>query len=289
VTHPIQYQAPLLRRIAAEPGIDLTVFFCSDFSLRSYLDPDFGKAIAWDIPLTGGYRHEILPAVGGRDRVSFWRPFNYGLARRLNRGNFDVLWVHGYNRWFHWRAMAGAKIRGLKVLVRDEATPISAPRSYLKRIVKRWFFLGLRKCVDGFLASGPQRVLSLLVLPRGFPVPLRWIMAFLVIRPGGRREREHCARTWVEAGRPASFTPASYRSQTRRDLLEAYIRMSPDQAGSASYLVFIGDGDQQSLERRAGAIGFHQFWDSKIRPNSRDIMTCAMCWCCPRSLSPGGW
>ena len=37
VTHPIQYQAPLLRRIAAEPGIDLTVFFCSDFSLKSYL------------------------------------------------------------------------------------------------------------------------------------------------------------------------------------------------------------------------------------------------------------
>ena len=43
VTHPIQYQAPLLRRIAAEPGIDLTVFFCSDFSLKSYLDPCFGK------------------------------------------------------------------------------------------------------------------------------------------------------------------------------------------------------------------------------------------------------
>ena len=53
VTHPIQYQAPLLRRIAAEPGIDLTVFFCSDFSLRNFLDPDFGKTIAWDIPLTG--------------------------------------------------------------------------------------------------------------------------------------------------------------------------------------------------------------------------------------------
>ena len=88
VTHPIQYQAPLLRRIAAEPGIDLTVFFCSDFSLKSYLDPDFGKTIAWDIPLTGGYRHEILPALGRQDRVSFWRPFNYGLARRSEPGQF---------------------------------------------------------------------------------------------------------------------------------------------------------------------------------------------------------
>jgi hypothetical protein len=57
VTHPIQYQAPLLRRIAAEPDIDLTVFFGSDFSLKSYLDPAFGKVIAWDVDLTGGYRH----------------------------------------------------------------------------------------------------------------------------------------------------------------------------------------------------------------------------------------
>ena len=64
VTHPIQYQAPLLRRIAAEPGIDLTVFFCSDFSLQKFLDPDFGQVIAWDIPLMEGYRYEVLPALG---------------------------------------------------------------------------------------------------------------------------------------------------------------------------------------------------------------------------------
>jgi glycosyltransferase involved in cell wall biosynthesis len=40
------------------------------------------------------------------------------------------------------------------------------------------------------------------------------------------------------------------------DLLEAYIRMSPDQVQEPHpYLVFIGDGDQrQSLEGRAGAL-----------------------------------
>ena len=68
VTHPIQYQAPLLRRIAAEPGIDLTVFFCSDFSLKSYFDPCFGKIITWDVPLTGGYRHE---RIGCKTTTSF--------------------------------------------------------------------------------------------------------------------------------------------------------------------------------------------------------------------------
>ena len=33
VSHPIQYQSPLLRRIAEDPEIDLTVFFGSDFSV----------------------------------------------------------------------------------------------------------------------------------------------------------------------------------------------------------------------------------------------------------------
>src|SRR5208282_4679397 len=93
VTHPIQYQAPLLRRLAREPGLDLTVFFCSDFSLRKYHDPEFDKEIAWDVPLVGGYRYEVLPAIGGRKEVSFWRPLNYGLLRRLRERNFDVLWV----------------------------------------------------------------------------------------------------------------------------------------------------------------------------------------------------
>ena len=36
VSHPIQYQAPLFRYLAAHPGIDLTVFFLSDLSIYAY-------------------------------------------------------------------------------------------------------------------------------------------------------------------------------------------------------------------------------------------------------------
>lgn len=261
VTHPIQYQAPLLRRIAAEPGIDLTVFFCSDFSLKSYLDPCFGKMIAWDIPLTGGYRHEILPALGRRDHLSFWRPFNYGLARRLRRENFDVLWVHGYNRWFHWLAMAWAKIRGLKVLVRDEATLISASRHKLKRLAKRLFFMMLRNLVDGFLAIGTlnaQYYRFYGVAPeRIFAVPYAVDNGFFQDKArAAANDREGLrGALGLTPGRPVILF-ASKLSAIKRgaDLLEAYIRMSPDQVREPHpYLVFVGDGDQrQSLEARAG-------------------------------------
>ena len=265
VTHPIQYQAPLLRRIAAEPGIDLTVFFCSDFSLQSYLDPCFGKFIAWDIPLTGGYRHEILPSLGRKDRLSFWRPFNYGLARRLSRGNFDVLWVHGYNRWFHWLAMAWAKIRGLKVLVRDEATLISASRHKLKRLAKRLFFVILRNLGDGFLAIGTLNARYYrsygIAADRIFYVP--YAVDNVFFREKARvaaRDRERLRRELgLSPGRPIILY-ASKLSEVKRgvDLLEAYIQMSPDQVQEPHpYLIFIGEGDRRkALERRAGTMNW---------------------------------
>jgi hypothetical protein len=69
VTHPIQYQAPLLRTIAAEPDLDLQVFFRSDFSVGRFQEADFGREIEWDVPLLEGYKHEFLPARStGRSR-----------------------------------------------------------------------------------------------------------------------------------------------------------------------------------------------------------------------------
>jgi glycosyltransferase involved in cell wall biosynthesis len=265
VTHPIQYQAPLLRRIAAEPGIDLKVFFCSDFSLKSYFDPCFRKIIAWDVPLTEGYRHEILPALGRRDRLSFWRPVNYGLAGRLNPANFDVLWVHGYNRWFHWLAMAWAKMRGLKVLVRDEATLISTPRSRLKRLVKRLFFLMIRNLGDGFLAIGTLNAEYYqshgIAQERIFRVPYAVDNRFFRDKArAASPERENLRRELgLEPGRPVILY-ASKLSQVKHgaDLLEAYLRMSPDPAQEPHpYLLFIGDGDQrETMEARARSMNW---------------------------------
>ena len=54
VSHPIQYQAPLLRRIAKAPGIQLRVIFGSVATAQSYRDIGFGRDVAWDVPLLDG-------------------------------------------------------------------------------------------------------------------------------------------------------------------------------------------------------------------------------------------
>lgn len=266
VTHPIQYQTPLLRQISAQPDIDLTVFFCSDLSVRGYTDPGFGKIVKWDVPLLEGYRYEFLPALGGTDGVSFWRPFNYGLSKRLKTGRFDVLWIHGYARWFHWMAMLAARLQGIKVLIRDEATLISVQRGPIKRFIKRVFFLVLRYVCDGFLAIGSLNreyyLQNSIPAERIFMVPYAVDNAFFGSRAADAAvtREEFRASLGLESGRPVILYASKISHRKRpEDLLEAYVRLSADGSEPHPYLIFVGDGEmRKALEARVRELG----WDS---------------------------
>jgi len=285
VTHPIQYQAPLLRRVAREPGLDLTVFFCSDFSASRFLDPAFGKVIDWDIPLLEGYRYEVLPALGGRDRVSFLRPFNYGLGQRLTAGRFEVLWIHGYNRWFHWLAMWGAQARGLKVLVRDEATLISAPRNFAKRLVKKGFFAGLKRLADGFLAIGTLNreyyrhygISDEKIFSVPYAVDNEFFQAGAERAAAGREELRR--ELGLAPGRPVILFVSKIEPRKRpADLLAAYIKLTKTIAvAGAPYLLFVGDGDQRRpleevvREKNLDAVRFLGFKNQTELPAYYDL------------------
>jgi glycosyltransferase involved in cell wall biosynthesis len=266
VTHPIQYQAPLLRRLSEEPSIDLTVFFCSNFSVSTFRDPEFGARIAWDVPLLEGYKYEFLPAWGETDRVSFWRPWNHGLARRLRDGRFDILWIHGYRRWFHLASMVAARLMGKTVMLRDEATLISSHYGPLKKAAKRTFFGVLETLCSGFLAIGTLNKNYYLYFgvneDRIFSVPYAVHNEyFLTAAESAEHNREELRTALgLEEGRPIILYASKLVSRKRPDdLLEAYVGLSPDSRAPAPYLIFIGEGESRpGLERRAAALG----WDS---------------------------
>ena len=156
LSHPIQYQSPLLRLLAQQPGLELTVLYTSDFSVRSYHDKGFGAAVEWDVPLLGGYRHEFLPRLLDSHDVSFFRPLNRGIFRRLQQDRFDVLWVHGYATLNSWMALAAAKMLGIPVLLRTDSTLIDHPRGPVKLTVKNIFFRILRRFTYGVLSVGQR-------------------------------------------------------------------------------------------------------------------------------------
>src|ERR1035437_9221758 len=85
VTHPIQYQAPLRRLIAASQEISLKVFFLSDFSLHAHHEAAFGQTFKWDVNLTDGYDWEVLPrwGIGSSTPMRPWWPVRE-LKERLN-------------------------------------------------------------------------------------------------------------------------------------------------------------------------------------------------------------
>jgi glycosyltransferase involved in cell wall biosynthesis len=194
---------------------------------------------------------------GTQPPLDLWRPVNYGLARRL-RG-FDALWIHGYARAFHWAAIAAARRRGLKVLLRDEATSISAERGFLKAAAKRAFFAGLRCGVDAFLPIG--RLNRQYYIENGVPAARLFDMPYAVDNAHFRKGAEAAAlkheqtRTelHLEPERPVILFAAKLIERKRPDLLlEAFARVQGEPALRRPYLVFVGDGPMRSsLEAKA--------------------------------------
>jgi glycosyltransferase involved in cell wall biosynthesis len=284
VTHPIQYQAPLLRLIAAQPDIDLTVFFQSDLSLKAYRDEGFGRSIRWDVDLLEGYRSEFLPAIGRRDTIEGGRPFNYGISSRLRRGRFDVLWVHGTALWFNWVAMLAARMASIPVLMRDEATLISANRSAAKIWLKRQlFFHALGRVCAGFLAIGTLNrryyLENGITAERIFPVPYCVDNGYFADRAAAAAPQREAfrAKLELEPGRPVILYASKLQRRKRAgDLLAAFAALREMNPARKPYLLFVGDGEQRrELEERArplaGDVRFLGFMNQSELPAIFDL------------------
>jgi glycosyltransferase involved in cell wall biosynthesis len=269
VSHPIQYQAPLLRRIAQEPDIDLTVFFGSDFSVRGYRDEGFGVGVKWDVPLLDGYKHEFLPRLRDGQDVGVMTPLNRGIVSRLRgRGGelpFDALWVHGYASANSMHGMIAAKALGIPVLLRAESWLRDRGRSGVMLTLKNLFFAGLKLMVDGVLPIGtlnaeywrhyfgddvPQFLMPYAVDNGYFAQRAREAQA-------GRKSLR--AELGIDPARPVILFASKLQARKHCDhLIEAYARLSHAPGTEPEpYLVIVGDGEERAaLERQAAATGF---------------------------------
>lgn len=264
-THPVQYQAPLLRHIAAQPGVDLTVFFLSDLSVQEYQDPGFGIALKWDVPLLEGYKYVFLPALGRRDHLSWWRPFVYGLWSHLRAGHFDALWVNGYAHQAYLRAVTVAKSLGIKILLRGESHLQSTSRTVGKTWLKRAMLPCFFKAVDGALAIGTLN--REYYLHYGVPATQIFMMPYAVDNTFFQQKAEEArpyraalrAELGLQQDRPVILYASKFQPRKRpRDLLGAYIRLSLDGIQEPTpYLLFIGDGTERSnLETCTESLGW---------------------------------
>jgi glycosyltransferase involved in cell wall biosynthesis len=134
VSHPIPYFAPLYRELSGRAEIDLTVFFLSDKSVGEHFDPEFGRTIAWDVPLLAGYQSRFL------SHSEQENPLRHALtslrvARTLSSGEFDIVWAHGYNQPAVWLMGLRRGRNATPLLIREEAH-LLRDRSLVRRALK---------------------------------------------------------------------------------------------------------------------------------------------------------
>jgi glycosyltransferase involved in cell wall biosynthesis len=266
VSHPIQYQAPLLRQIAADSEIYLKVFFYSDFSLKEYKDKEFGQTIKWDIPLTEGYDHEFLECWGGKRKESFFKqPIAKNITQKLTAGNFDTVWVHGWGWLCSLQAILAADKLGIPILLRGDSNGLKEPMQPVKRLTKKAFLDWLFAKASGFLCIGSlnRQFYQSYGIDKHklFDFPHAVDNDFFQDRARlTRTDRDELRRSLnLEPDRPIILYAAKLIEKKRpQDLLAAYRSLSLNGKSEPDpYLLFVGDGMLRSqLEAEVEATGW---------------------------------
>jgi glycosyltransferase involved in cell wall biosynthesis len=257
-SHPIQYFAPLYKRIAQTPDIDIMVFYCSRQGLeKGFVDPGFGKEVVWDVPLLDGYAHEFLPSVGGDRGVrGFFTPVNPSIVAKIRRGKFDAVLLHGHSSATNMMALVAARLAGTRVFMRGE-THLGLTRGLAKRALRgpvmSLFYRLCNACLyigsanrDFYLAHGvPQRKL--------FFVPYTVDNESFAARAAGSRPQaaELRRKLGIAPDVPVVLYASKLTQRKRpRDLLLAHQALA--ERGVASALVIVGDGEERAaLEAQA--------------------------------------
>ncbi len=143
MSHAIQYQIPLLRKIAASGKINLMTYFNWDFGVNKEgsLDPEFKTKIKWDIPVLEGYKYKFLKNFSLRPSSDFWGQLNFGIIKELIQNRYDAVFIYGWNLFTNWLVIFTALIFKTRVILQSES-PLNQEllKSGFKQKIKEFVF-----------------------------------------------------------------------------------------------------------------------------------------------------
>lgn len=272
----------MLRYLAQDPDIDLTVFYMSDMSVNGFADPQFKVQVKWDVPLLGGYRHVFLKRLGASTVTPLVRPLVVGLPSALRRARLDALWLHGYKHQVQLRAICAARSLGIPILVRGDSNGLETglTRGISSKVVQRLF-----RIIDAFLCIGSQN--RQFYSNRGvggeklFSVPYAVDNAYFqnaIQRASSSREELQTSLNVISNAPVILYAGKLTEGKRPVDLLMAYSRVVRDfERGSEPYLVFVGDGklrwflEQFVLRLQLDRVRFAGFVNQSEMPRYYDL------------------
>lgn len=156
LTHPIQYQSPLIRHLVSQ-GINIRVVYATDITAAMYHDIGFGKAIEWDLPLLQGYDYSVLkPNSQIPSGFRGIRQFVNLIKAEIQRIDADVIWVHGWGNAYSIAGVVAGWSLGKRILLRGEThmQSLSPNKSRLRRMLHKLTIRNILSMADAFLAVG---------------------------------------------------------------------------------------------------------------------------------------
>lgn len=143
LSHPIQYQSPLIREIGERDGVSIKVYYCSRDGVSSDSDLGFGASEPWDVPLLEGYEYEFLTNHSPKpDTETIIGQINLEVVQRIRHASHDVFWVHDYGAITNIIALVTATLLHIPTILRAEATLDSQP--FARSLQYAW----LRSCKE---------------------------------------------------------------------------------------------------------------------------------------------
>ncbi len=155
-SHPIQYEAPLFRRLARQ--YELTVFFAHRTTAADQSKAGFGVGFDWDVDLLTGYAYEFLDNVASQPGLDHFGGCDTpSIGNKLREGNYKALLVMGWYLKCFVQGIWSAKRLGLPVIVRGDSH-LETPRSAAKRAAKAIIYpLALRSFDAGLYVGERSR------------------------------------------------------------------------------------------------------------------------------------
>ena len=150
VTHPVQYFAPLFRRLAREPGVDLTVYYAHRPTPEEQ-GLGFGVPFEWDVDLLDGYASRFLANVADEPSTATFAGCDTPeIAAIIAQERFDAFLVTGWHSKSYWQAMRAGWATRTPVLVRGdsqlgEGRP--SPRAWARLLTHRLFVPRFAACL----------------------------------------------------------------------------------------------------------------------------------------------
>lgn len=120
VSHPIQYQAPLIKLFSRILRKKLEVIYLSDFSIGNFFEKSFYTKIKWDIDLLGKHKYLIINK-NQHSECKYFKPFiNFNLFKKIVKDKPEYVMIHGWANINFFIVMIICRLKGIKVLIRGE-------------------------------------------------------------------------------------------------------------------------------------------------------------------------